>query len=549
VISNDELINNCWEKAKRQETFPNSVAQCIKEIRTAVDTTKRAVIITLPREGYRFAAPVSVVSAAAPEPTPVATEHSRVRGADALPPADSRLFAVRLRLSGIVDQSRYGLAASIAIVLVLAGGGWALRSWWYAEAPRELTMMTVPSIAVLPFKRARDAGGLTGGHAELADEISTQLLRVPRGFEIFVKSASAYRDKLAEPMAAGRELGVRYLVVGGVRAGHDVTHLNVQLFEAETGRQLWAQPLEYRPDEPGARNRTAMRIARLVTERVTATESSRPLPAEPRAAHYAIMGRALWAGERNGKTILATAVLFKKALNLDPNSVPALQGYARAKISAVLGGHVPPSQRLQWLDDAEKAIDSVIRQRRRSYGAYRLRGSLYRARGEWEKAVEAFKRALEINSDYAEAYGELGRVKIELGQAENALKDINNAIALSPTDSAALSGWHLWAGQAAIHLGKYEMGLNRLLDAEQADTANEAVPPWLALAYASLGQQEKARGVMAGYLRKMPGFTVAGWRRDNRSGNAAVDAQRERMARMLGELGVPEGEVRTGATR
>ena len=72
-----------------------------------------------------------------------------------------------------------------------------------------------------------------------------------------------------------------------------------------------------------------------MTERLVATESKRPLPAEPKADHYAIMGRALWAGERDAKITLEAMTLFKKGLDLDPNSVPALQGYARAKISAV----------------------------------------------------------------------------------------------------------------------------------------------------------------------------------------------------------------------
>jgi hypothetical protein len=61
-----------------------------------------------------------------------------------------------------------------------------------------------------------------------------------------------------------------------------------------------------------------------------------PSSAAPEAGHYAILGRAVWSGERDAKVTLEAMALFKKGLALNPNSVPALQGYARAKISAVL---------------------------------------------------------------------------------------------------------------------------------------------------------------------------------------------------------------------
>ena len=71
--------------------------------------------------------------------------------------------------------------------------------------------------------------------------------------------------------------------------------------------------------------------------------------------------------------------LFEKGLALDSKSVPALQGYARTKISAVASGWAPQDQQALWLNQADTAIASIIDQRPRSYGAYRLRGSLLRS--------------------------------------------------------------------------------------------------------------------------------------------------------------------------
>jgi tetratricopeptide (TPR) repeat protein len=334
-----------------------------------------------------------------------------------------------------------------------------------------------------------------------------------------------------------------------MRRDGDAVRVDVQFIEADTSRQLWAEPFAYAPGEPGAQNRTAARIARLVTERLLAAESKRPLPTAPEAGHYAILGRALWSRERDAKVVLEAMALFKKGLELDPNSVPALQGYARAKISAVLSRWAPDDQRARWLDDAEAAIDRVIAQRRRSYGAYRLRGSLFRARGQWEKAIKAFERALDLNSDYAEARAELGRIKIELGLPEEAIADIDKAIALSPTDSAALFGWHLWAGQAALHAGDHKTALERLLRAQQANHADDNILPWLAVAYAGLQQEAKARALIADYLDKTPGFTLATWRQDHPGNHPVVGRQRDRLAATMKRLGVPEGKMSAAAAR
>jgi DNA-binding winged helix-turn-helix (wHTH) protein/TolB-like protein len=531
LVSKDELLDAIWHD---REVTPDSLVQCITEIRKALGDADHGIIKTERGKGYRFVAEISPV-APAPQTTP---EPDRNLPRDPSPPTGP-------------PQTIWGapFVALGLLIAVLAGSSWLLWNYVRPGPPHTLTMMAVPSIAVLPFKDAHDGSreGEGNGEGALAHEIATQLPRVPRGFGLFIRSATAYSDKDADPKIVGRDLGVRYIVLGAMRRDGDALRVNLQLIEAETGRQLWAKPFDYQPGEPGAQNRTAARIARLVTERLLATESMRPLPAQPEAGHYAILGRAAWSGERDAHVTLKAMALFKKGLDLNPNSIPALQGYARAKISAVLGRWAPEDQRSRWLDDAEAAIDRVIDQRGRSYGAYRLRGSLFRARGEWEKAIEAFELALKINSDYAEARAELGRIKIELGLPQEAIADIDKAIALSPTDSAALFGWQLWAGQAALHAGDHKIALQRLLQAQQANHADHNILPSLAVAYAGLGQEGKARALIAEYLDKTPSFTLATWHQDNPRDHPVVGPQRDRIAATMKRLGVPEGKVKAAS--
>ena len=104
--------------------------------------------------------------------------------------------------------------------------------------------------------------------------------------------------------------------------------------------------------------------------------------------------------------------------------------------------------------------------------------------------MKALERALDLNSDYAEAQAELGRIKIEVGLAREAIVHIERAIALSPTDSAALASWCLWAGQAAVHIGDYRAAVDWLERARQANRADANPVPWLAVALQHLGKIE-----------------------------------------------------------
>jgi TolB-like protein/Flp pilus assembly protein TadD len=410
--------------------------------------------------------------------------------------------------------------------------------WRQSEAPRVLTMMAVPSIAVLPFAMPGDLDR-NNSAGSLADEIAAGLMAAPRGFRIWLAAGHSKSQRTVDTRAAGRALNVRYLVLGSLRREGDGMRANVQLVEAESGRQLWAEPFDYAPDQPGAQNRTAAWIARLVSNALLAAESQRPLPAEALAEHYAILGHARPLGNRGIRANEEAIALFEKALALDPQSVPALQGLARTKLNAVLSGWVTRQERSQWLDQVEAAIERVIAQEPRDPEAYRLRGSLYRARGDNDQAIKALERAVDLYANFAAAHAELGRVKIEVGRASETVAHVTTAVRLGPTDPS-LHIWCFWAGQAALHAGDDNMALNWLLRARQANSEYANSLAWLAVAYLALGREDEARAALAEFLIKEPGFTVDGWNRAHPRRNPELTVQRNRIESLLRRLGAPE---------
>ena len=98
-----------------------------------------------------------------------------------------------------------------------------------------------PSIAVLPFtnmsgdpEQAYFADGIT-------DDIITELARF-RDLSVTGRSSSfVYRDKAANLQQIGRELGVQYLLEGGVRKLGSRVRITAQLIDTATGAHVWAE--------------------------------------------------------------------------------------------------------------------------------------------------------------------------------------------------------------------------------------------------------------------------------------------------------------------
>ena len=108
------------------------------------------------------------------------------------------------------------------------------------KPPAPPTLPDKPSIAVLPFQNM-------SGDAEqeyfvdgMVEDITTALSRIKWLFVIARNSAFVYRGRAVDIRQVGRELGVRYVLEGGVRKAANRLRITAQLIEAETGAHLWA---------------------------------------------------------------------------------------------------------------------------------------------------------------------------------------------------------------------------------------------------------------------------------------------------------------------
>ena len=321
----------------------------------------------------------------------------------------------------------------------------------------------------------------------------------------------------------------------------DVQRANIQLIEAETDRQLWSEPFEFNWGQSSAINRMAARIARLLIIQVRTAESRRPLPTKLEAGHYVLQGRALHETERGPRSTSEAHSLFKKALELDENSVVALQGFATTRLIQVHNVWISWEQRPTALVEASDAIERLVKLDPSNAAGHYLRASLLRAHGEPERAIASLRHALSLNPNYYPAHAELGRIKIEAGRAHEAIGHIQEALELNPPEPN-IHVLYFWAGMAAVHTSDDQVAVQWLLKARQANPAFRFSDQWLAVAYLGAGDEAQARASMAEYLKAAPNFSIAGWKRAMTSRNPIVAKQRERIVDALRRLGAPEGE-------
>src|SRR5438552_4651682 len=108
------------------------------------------------------------------------------------------------------------------------------------DVPARPAMADKPSIAVMPFSNMSGDPEQEYFVDGMVDDIITALSRFNQLFVIARNSTFTYKGRAVDVKQVGRELGVRYVLEGGVRKAGNRIRVTAQLIEAETGNHVWA---------------------------------------------------------------------------------------------------------------------------------------------------------------------------------------------------------------------------------------------------------------------------------------------------------------------
>ena len=422
VVSKDELIGAIWPNIFVTD---NSLVQCISDIRLALHDDTQAILKTVARRGYLFAAPVvDIEPGSSVQLRPESSAGEAERGcAASVVSATSPVTAI----SGeSVARSRFefalGAVAGLACIAAAAGG---LAWWWYANravdaaslsSGADTALDSTPhrkrvSIAVLPFV----ALGAPATDEYFADGLTEDIIAALGRFsELSVLSPKAvfpYKAKTLRPEDIGRELKVRYIVEGSVRRNPERVRIAVRLTDAALGTLLWADQYDAEPTGIFAiQDNITRHITGALAVRLTSAEQARIAakpPSSLEAYDLVLRGRDLLSRLTRSSTSNARA-LFERAMELDPSYAGAYVGLGRVDLTAVALGWTPDPAgalyRAEGLARQAIGIDEL------DPAAHVLLGRAYARLGQYDRALDALKRALALNASNPDSYAGLGDV-------------------------------------------------------------------------------------------------------------------------------------------
>jgi serine/threonine-protein kinase len=294
------------------------------------------------------------------------------------------------------------------------------------------------SIAVLPFE---NLGGGDAGQAladGLQDDILTELTKI--GALQVTSRASVQEYRHPKPMRQiGRELGVRALLAGQVQRAGDRVHVNVQLVEAATDRQLWADSYDRELTAQSIfaiQDSIASNVAEALSVQLTPAEAvaiAETLTSNLEALDYYHRARELFARRGSIAPDTEAPLVFERAVAADPRFGQAWAGLAEARSWLIRQGltrdTVPARTALGRAESlAPKSSETAL-----ARGFY-----LYYAKGEYAAALEQFRAALKARPSDASAAAAVGYILRRQGDWNAALEIEQRVSELDPRDAGPL---------------------------------------------------------------------------------------------------------------
>ena len=297
------------------------------------------------------------------------------------------------------------------------------------------------AIAVLPFKSLSGTSEDAHLGVGLADATITELSRVR---SLLVRPTAAilrYRNRPMDPQEAGRELGADAVVDGSFQSAGSRLRVTVQLIETAEGRPLWGTKIDASLEDVfGMQDEVSRRIVEALQVELTPADEHRlaaaALPASPAYELY-LKGRVHLLSETRLPAINAAIECFEKALELDSGSALAMVGLADAWTR--LGFSFDPEG--DWYEKAEALCAKAL-----SLSPDLPEGRYLRGRMLWNPrkgfdhagAMREFAAALSGRPSLGEAHHRMAQVLNHIGLFEESLLAFDQALAISPDESATL---------------------------------------------------------------------------------------------------------------
>ncbi len=355
-----------------------------------------------------------------------------------------------------------------------------------------------PSIAVLPFadlSPEKNQDHLCDG---LADEIITDLSGL-RNIKVICRNSST-RLKGSQLIAneIGSQLGVRYLLTGGIRQAGNQLRVTAQLIDAQNNTQIWAQKYKGSTDAIfDLQENISERIVSALNLKLNTKEKEHlaKRPIGDVRAYDAYLKARREINLMSEEALERAEQLIKNALQIiGPNDVLlATKGYIH--LSYIILGLRPDTSHLFV---AEKCLDELTHLNPNSAYRYFLRGMIRFKQAHIQQAVYDFKKVLQYDPNNRDTLLYLTIMYILAGYPANGTALIERLIALDPLSPLN----HAMPGYIELSMGNFEKAVPYYQKGLDMDPNN----PFMMLVYCQICARVLSADKIISVLNKLETF-------------------------------------------
>jgi TolB-like protein/DNA-binding winged helix-turn-helix (wHTH) protein/Tfp pilus assembly protein PilF len=491
LLPKDELMQRVWPNTFVEEM---SLAQNISQLRKALGegAGDAHIIETVAKRGYRFAAPVQVVSDGQPSngnatASVHAAEPIRLSRSDDIGP-------------GKVNSSRKVAAALAATVLILVSVG------YFAVSRQKHGQASVPihSIAVLPLANLSADPEQEFFADGVTDDLITELARIRALRVISRTSVMQYKGTRKPLPEIARELNVDAVVEGTVSQRNGRVHITAQFIQANPEQHVWAETYE-RPlaEAQSLSSEIARAIAGAVQATMTPEEQARmrrSRATNPEANILYLKGRYFW-NKRTPEGVKEGEKYFHEAIARDSDFAQAYVGLADAYIFQGGWGTQPATVVLPRAETAVRQALVLDPDNAEAHAALGLIAMNYE--WDWPKAEREYKTALALNPNDAIAHHWYSEYLAAQGRFDEALGELRRAEELDPLSVAIGAD----RGKILYFARRYGDAITQLNKTLEMDPAFLNSYHWLVRAYLQKGMQSEAQATLD-RLRRVGGESI-----------------------------------------
>ena len=414
--------------------------------------------------------------------------------------------------------SWYRWGALIAAIIIVLGAI-TLAIWKTYLKPPRVNIASIekmayplpdkPSIAVLPFVNMSDDPKQEFFSDGITDSIISALSKVPRLFVIARNSTFTYKGKPVKVKQVSEELGVQYVLEGGVQRSSDRVRITVQLIDALTGHHIWAEHYDRDlKDIFVLQDEITLKV--LTGIRVKLTEGEQALQAEKyfRGKQGLDCYLKLLEGTNYVQRITVddnnvAQRIAEEAIVMCPENPThyLLLGWVHLQKYWVGNTKFPQETIEKGIELGQKtlALDESVA------GAHALLSNLYSIKREYDKAIAEGERAVALAPSGAIAHEFYAQSLAFVGRSEEAIPLFQKAIRLNPFCPTST---FTQFGHALRITGRFEEAVSAYKKAVQRSPNNIYGHIGLAGTYSLMGLENEARAEAAEILRINPKFTL-----------------------------------------